>query len=75
MLHYFDQTQALTGAALREAVAVGSSVAAALLFVRFLLIFLAVVLPAVWSRKDARRKAALHVLREIWHLVKRPRAP
>lgn len=37
----------------------------------FLMIYLGVVLPAVWSRRPLRRQAALSVLRETLRAIRR----
>jgi len=49
----------------------GLPVVAASLGVLALLIYAGVVLPAVWSAKPARRKAAAAVLRQILDVIRR----
>ncbi|MET9914316.1 hypothetical protein ABZZ74_47750 [Streptomyces sp. NPDC006476] len=49
---------------------------ALLRFLKFLLIYLGVALPAVWSRNSQRRKDALAVLKVLLPLLNRgPRGP
>jgi hypothetical protein len=52
----------------------GSHLLAALTAAAFLLIYVGVVLPAVWSGKPARRAAAQAVLQQIIDLLRRPRS-
>ncbi|MFC8230683.1 hypothetical protein [Streptomyces sp. NPDC057287] len=58
-----------------ETAGITSIVALALYVLRFLLIYLGVMLPAVWSRHQARRDAATSLLNEVIDLIRRHRGP
>ena len=53
----------------------GGTLATAMAFLGFLMVFVGVVLPAVWSRNDDRRKAALMTLEKFVNTIRRPRGP
>jgi hypothetical protein len=40
-----------------------------------LLVYLGVILPAVWSTKPTRRRDARQVLQQLLGLIREPRAP
>ncbi|MEU9529656.1 MULTISPECIES: hypothetical protein [Streptomyces] len=58
-----------------ETAGITSIVALALYVLRFLLIYLGVMLPAVWSRRQTRRDAATGLLKEVIDLIRRHRGP
>jgi hypothetical protein len=67
-------TTALTGGSVVVA-AVHSPMALALVAVIMLLVYLGVILPAVWSTNPARRRDARYVLQQLLRLLREPRAP
>jgi hypothetical protein len=53
-------------------IAAGSEVLLAFAGGAFLLIYLGVILPAIWSRKSTRRTAAAAVLAQLLNALRRP---
>jgi type II secretory pathway component PulF len=67
-------TAALTSGSVVVA-AVSSPMVLAVVAVIVLLVYLGVILPAVWSTKPTRRRDARQVLQQLLGLIREPRAP
>jgi hypothetical protein len=66
-------TAALTGGSVVVAASY-SPMVLAMVAVIVLLVYLGVILPAVWSTKPTRRRDARHVLQQLLRLIREPRS-